>query len=259
MTAHGVHSSSIWITHAAAVSVMTRRPVSSVAVSAHRGASAELPENTLAAFRAALDHGADGFELDVALSADGVAVVLHDDTVDRTTDGVGPVTALTAADLRALDAGRGEHVPTLDEVLALAAGRAEVNVEIKDPEAAAAVATVVKGHPDLTFFVSSFRWGALAEMRALDGSVRLYPLVASVSELDAALAFAVEVGAAGLSVWENGLTAAHVDRIHAAGLQVFVWTVNDPVRAAELIAVGADALCTDDPAALLALRTRLAG
>ena len=92
---------------------------------AHRGASASAPENTLAAFRAAEAAGAAGIELDVHLSADGVPVVIHDETVDRTTDGHGPVAALTLCRLRQLDAGRwfapafaGEALPTLEEILA---------------------------------------------------------------------------------------------------------------------------------------------
>ena len=105
---------------------------------AHRGASAYAPGNTLAAFRLALEMGADGFELDVMLSADGHLVVIHDDTVDRTTDGRGPVRQKTLAELKTLDAGKfdarfaGERIPTLQEVLDLVAGnRAFVIVELK--------------------------------------------------------------------------------------------------------------------------------
>jgi len=106
---------------------------------AHQGASAYAPGNTLAAFRLALEMGADGFELDIMLSADGHLVVIHDDTVDRTTDGSGPVRQKTLAELKALDAGArfdacfaGERIPTLQEVFDLVAGnRAFVNVELK--------------------------------------------------------------------------------------------------------------------------------
>ena len=105
---------------------------------AHRGASAEAPENTLAAFRLALQQGAPAVECDVHLSADGCPVVIHDETVDRTTNGKGAVVGLTRAALRGLDAGSwrgprfaGEPIPTLEEALELCAGRARLFIEIK--------------------------------------------------------------------------------------------------------------------------------
>lgn len=261
------------------------RPVAEVGVSGHRGACAELPENTLAAFRRALEHGAEGIELDVALSADGVAVVMHDTSVDRTTSGTGDVADLTLEELRALDAGGGEPVPTLDEVLALAAGRAEVNIELKAADAAAAVAACVARHPGLTWFASSGQWDALTELQALVPGARVYPLtlgVAGIAQLralavaagydeaaldgeldrfshlgrglDDALEFAARVGAAGVSTWGEGLGTADVERIHAAGFEAWVWTVNDVDRAEELMRMGVDAICTDIPAGVLARR-----
>jgi glycerophosphoryl diester phosphodiesterase len=266
------------------------RPLGEVGVSGHRGASAELPENTLAAFRRALELGADGVELDVALTADGVAVVLHDSTVDRTTDGTGAVADLTLDLVRALDAGGGERVPTLDEVLALAAGRAEVNIEIKAADAAPAVAAVVARHPDLTWFASSGQWEALTELQQLVPGARVYPLTLGVATPDhlralgraagydeermeaeiarfshlgrplhEALEFAMRIGAAGVSTWAEGLGPDDVDAIHAAGLSAWVWTINDPDRAEELMRMGVDAICTDHPAALLARRAAIAG
>jgi glycerophosphoryl diester phosphodiesterase len=222
------------------------------AISAHRGASAEHPENTLAAFEAALRHGTDGIELDVSLSADGVPVVMHDPTVDRTTDGTGAVADLPLAVLRALDTGAGP-VPTLDEVLGLAAGHAEVNVELKTPVAAWPALAVAARHPDLTWFASAADWAALRNLRALDPDVRLYPL--SMAVTDAALAFADEIAAEGLSLCETGLTAPDLVRVRAAGLRSWVWTVNDRARAAALTDCGVDTLCTDDPGGLLGLLT----
>ena len=104
---------------------------------AHRGAAVYAPENTLAAFELALTQGADAIELDVKLSAEGCAVVIHDDTVDRTTNGAGRVKNLTLADLRSLDAGSafsekysGEKIPLLEEVFEAVGGRALINVEL---------------------------------------------------------------------------------------------------------------------------------
>lgn len=112
-----------------------------VDVIAHRGASAYAPENTLAAFALAIEMGADWFELDCSLSKDGEVIVIHDDTVDRTTDGVGVAADLTLRELKALDAGTwkhakyaGEPIPTLEESLGLGQGRIGVYVEIKDSD-----------------------------------------------------------------------------------------------------------------------------
>ena len=93
-----------------------------MSIYAHRGVSAHLPENTLAAFSRAIELGVDGIELDVHLSADGIPVVIHDDTADRTTNGTGNISEFTAHQLGLLDAGDGQFVPTLAQVLNLAAG-----------------------------------------------------------------------------------------------------------------------------------------
>jgi glycerophosphoryl diester phosphodiesterase len=141
-------------------------------VIAHRGGPDRAPENTLAAFRGAIALGADGVELDCQRSRDGALVVMHDETVDRTTNGKGAVADLTLAQLRALDAGQGEPVPTFEEVLALAkAGSVQLVAEIKSPalypglelEMYRAVQAV--GHLDRTIFIS-FDWGALRRLRA---------------------------------------------------------------------------------------------
>lgn len=105
-----------------------------VTIVGHRGAAAYAPENTLASFELARRLGVDMVEFDVHLSADGACVVIHDETLDRTTDGHGPVSALSLAELRVLDAGQGERIPTLDEVLAWgAAAGMPLSVELKHP------------------------------------------------------------------------------------------------------------------------------
>ena len=120
---------------------------------AHRGASAQAPENTLAAFELALTQGAWWLELDVQCLEDEL-VVLHDDTLDRTTDGEGPLAALTLAQLRALDAGQGERVPLLRELLERLAGRAALNVELKGPGTGAPAARLLAQQ------VAQGRWAA---------------------------------------------------------------------------------------------------
>ncbi|QOR72023.1 hypothetical protein IM660_07215 [Ruania alkalisoli] len=252
---------------------------------AHRGASAELPENTLAAFSRALELGVEGVELDVHLSADGVPVVIHDDTLDRTTSATGPVGARSEAELARVDAGGGEHVPTLDEVLDLVGSAAVVNVEIKDPTAIDAVATVTAHHPHVHWFASGGHWQALARLTDLVPGLAAYPLSlghegnesellaqvrahrpeaeATVAEmlervgtLEDAVAFALRAGSGGVSVWERNLTASDVQAIRSRGLEAWVWTVNDPDRMGEIADLGADSLCTDDPATALRVLAR---
>jgi len=99
---------------------------------AHRGANAVAPENTMAAFQLAMDQCADGIELDVMLSGDGQVVVIHDDTVDRTTNGTGRVREMSLQQLQSLDAGEGEHIPALEEVLAQFGGKCLINIELKN-------------------------------------------------------------------------------------------------------------------------------
>lgn len=231
---------------------------------AHRGASAERPENTLAAFARALDLGAEGVELDVRLSIEGVAVVMHDATVDRTTNGTGPVDQLTAGALHLLDAGDGEPVPSLAEVLDLLAGHARLNIEIKDPAAVSAVIAATAVHPQLQWFVSTGDWAVHRRLRDLAPAAVLFPtstgrLGDAETSLDASLAFAAQVGASGLSIWQHGLEAADVDALHAKGLQACVWTVDDPARARELLDLGVDAITTNDPATVRAVRDGVAG
>ncbi|MGA7203547.1 MAG: glycerophosphodiester phosphodiesterase family protein [Specibacter sp.] len=221
---------------------------------AHRGVSAHYPENTLAAFARAIELGVDGIELDVHLSGDRVPVVIHDDTVERTTNGIGALADFTARQLGLLDAGHRQHVPTLDAVLALAAGKARVNIELKDAAAVGPVLDVVAAHPGLDWFASSGDWQALTEMAALSPVSDCHPTTLGLSMdpagpggLRDALAFAHTHGGTGISIWEGSLDRTAVESIHDSGLHVWAWTVNDPARARELADLGVDALCTDDP------------
>lgn len=216
---------------------------------AHRGASAELPENTLPAFARAVELGAYGIELDVHLSADGVPVVIHDETVDRTTNGTGAVADLTVEQLQALDAGNGEPVPTLRQVLDLVSGKIHVNIEIKAGEAGDAVLALTGEYPDLGFAISSFNHDALRHVRGTDPDIELWPLTAAVS--DDVIATALEVGAPQINAYDRMLNDEIMAAVGGQGLGVWVWTVNDVDRARELLAQGAVGICTDDPAAMI--------
>ncbi len=223
-------------------------------IGAHRGASARAPENTLAAFRAALDDGAEMIELDVHLTRDGALAVIHDGKTRRTTGVAGVVARLEMARLRRLDAGRykgpawaGEGIPTLDDVFALTQGRLAVNVEIKG--GLAAVPAVAHAVADAGLrervVVSSFDQRVVAAAT----SVRPPLLAGLLVERPSAdpVAAARAVGASLLHVEHSHLSAPLVDLLHGAGLGVLAWTVNDPAEMRRLAALGVDAILSDDP------------
>ncbi len=225
---------------------------------AHRGASGRAPENTHASFAAALDLGAEAIELDVQLSADGELVVIHDETLERTTDGAGQVGDHTAAELAALDAGSwfgatfaGERIPRLADVLAQVRDRVTLNVEIKsardlgliEPKLAALVA-VEKATEWVVF--SSFHSAGVRNMRAAAAWARL-GVLCDEDPRTRGLALANEVNAELLIPGRRWLDARIVEEAHVRGLDVWVWTVNEPGEMRRLIALGVDALFSDYP------------
>ncbi|HKB07240.1 MAG TPA: glycerophosphodiester phosphodiesterase family protein [Candidatus Polarisedimenticolia bacterium] len=241
---------------------------------AHRGASARAPENTLAAFREAIRLGADAIELDVQLSADGVPMVIHDDTVDRTTNGHGSVACLASRDLRRLDAGawfssrfRGERIPTLEEALECARGRCGLNIEIKEVPGTGrrsrraarraadaghqAVARAVAQAVARTRFkdlllVSSFSSQALVHARAAMPGVYL-GLLASRSLRGLREAHR-RVRLFAVHPHTRLASARRLRLARRLGLAVVYWTVNDVRLMRRLLALGGDGLMTDDPA-----------
>ena len=244
-------------------------------VIAHRGASAEAPENTLAAFEAAVRGGADAFELDVRLTADGAPVVIHDDTLDRTTDRTGLVRSHTLAELRSVDAGarftsdRGQthpyrggdvRIPTLGEVL-WAFPRVPVLLEIKEPEAQEAVRKVLfqEDAAERCVVASEHQ----AALRAFEEAP--FARGASGAEISALYWAALlgrrppAVGYRLLSVPERyrGLTVPtrrFVAAAHALGCPVHVWTIDEPATARRLWARGVAGIVTNSPGAIASAR-----
>ena len=234
-------------------------------VVAHRGNSAVAPQNTLAAFEAAWRAGAHSIEIDIQPTADGEVVVIHDDTVDATTDGSGVVTEMTLDAVRALDAGSwfasayaGQRVPTFAEVLELMVRRPGIDLllELKgaftveqvrpvtDAIRAAGLADRVIGQ---SFWPESVR--ALA---SADPHLRRGLLIFQVPEdggVDEVVRVAGELGVMTVNPY-GPLLVEHPDlvaRLHAAGLQVQVWTLNEPEHWATAVALGVDAVITDRP------------
>jgi glycerophosphoryl diester phosphodiesterase len=236
-------------------------------VVAHRGNSAVAPQNTLAAFEAAWRAGAHSIEIDIQPTADGQVVVIHDDTVDATTDGQGVVTEMTLDAVRALDAGSwfaaayaGQQVPTFAEVLELLVRRPGIDLllELKGPWTTAQVRPVVAaihaaGLADRvtgqSFWPDSVR--ALAEA---DPELRRGLLVFQVPEqadggVEALLALAADLGVMTVNPYGPLLIAEPelVERLHDAGLQVQVWTLNELDHWAAAVELGVDAVITDRP------------
>lgn len=233
-----------------------------VRVIAHRGASGTRPENTLASFREAVALGADMIELDVQLCRDGEVVVLHDDTLDRTTNGGGFVRDHTLADLRRLDAGAwfgapyaGERVPTLEEVLR--AVRLPINVELKQGggtglEEVTLARVQEAGALDRIVF-SSFDPAILVRLRALTADAALAVLWTS-RRLAPALELARRVGARALHLRKSAASREGIAAARESGLEVRLWTVNEPRQFAHLEAWGAHAVFTDYPDRFLQIR-----
>lgn len=219
----------------------------------HRGASAESPENTMAAFRLALAQGADGVELDVQRSADGVPIVIHDPTLERTTDGAGPVASHTAAALAAVRT-RGEPVPTLAEAARWAAETgAWLNVEIKDPAATEVSIRVISdaGIGERTIF-SSFHADTVRDVGRLAPDATRYLLT---ERWDAdVLATARDVGAMGICLGRAAATDEALSSLGAEGLPVVVWTVDDPAEVRRLLEAGVHAVISNVPALAVAAR-----
>lgn len=215
----------------------------------HRGAPAEFPENTLAGFRRALELGVEGIELDVHLSKDGVPVIIHDETVDRTTDGSGAVAGMTLDELRALDAGKGERIPTLAEVLDLVGDELIVDIEVKANAAGAAVLEEIEGR-DTRWLISSFDWDVLRYVRSVDEDAELWVL--AMGATDEALAVFDELKASALAIWQRALDEDIARMLVERSVPFWPWTVNDPEQAQRLLEWGAFGICTDDPARLQA-------
>jgi len=217
----------------------------------HRGARGHAPENTLLALDTGIRLGAPWLEFDVQRHPAGELLVMHDLSVDRTTNGHGALADLDLTTLRALDAGQGQQIPTLAEVLALVEQRAGLNVELKSAGgtgiavAAALREAVDAGWPIDKLLVSSFHLPELWEFKQAAPEIAVGALVAGVP-LDWA-AGAVELGAASLNIASDFADPRLIADAKKHGLKVYVYTVNavDEMRA--LRKLGADGLFTDFP------------
>lgn len=220
---------------------------------AHRGASGEAPENSLAAFRLALKQKADGIEFDVRQCASGELVVIHDSTLARTVEGHGRVSALTLTELRRFKLRGGGHIPTLAETLESIGKNTYCFIELKTPQAAEAVANVIRsfvkrGWKNEKLILITFKHAALKAAK------RAYPALtigASFAKLTSrSCGIALKLGATYVTPHHESLTPTLLSQLHEAGLKVVTWTVNDRQKATRLRAMGVDGIMGDYPTRL---------
>ncbi|WP_235912361.1 glycerophosphodiester phosphodiesterase [Ruania zhangjianzhongii] len=244
-------------------------------VIAHRGNASVAPGNTMPAVEGAWRAGADLVEVDLRLTQEGIGVVIHDATVDRTTTAAGEVSRMSATELARLDAGTpfssvfaGTGVPLLADVAEFLADHpgTDLLLELKgdytEAQAAGVLSTLAAAGMSDRTVVQTFWPQTIRSLRATDSGVRLGLLVGShVAPDSVMLPLSTEVGAFACNP-RYDLIARHpevVDEIHAAGMQVFVWTLNEPEQWAQALAWGVDGIITDRPDRLAGWLTATTG
>lgn len=217
----------------------------------HRGACGYEPENTLSSFKKAIELDVDMIEFDVHACNTGELVVIHDDKVDRTTDGTGYVSERSFQELRKLDAGNKEKIPTLKEVLDLIDGKVKVNIELKGENTARLVFEVIekyvkeKGWSYEDFLISSFIHHELKEIYRLNPEIRLGVLIA---EMPVGFPkFAEKIKAYSLNISIKSIYEGFVQAAHKRGMKVFVWTVDDIGEIERMKQLGVDGIFSNFP------------
>ncbi len=229
---------------------------------AHRGASAYEPENTLRAFQRAIDMGATMIELDVHLSRDGSPVVMHDPDIARTTNGTGNLNDLLLAEIQRLDAGQGERVPTLGEVIDLVRGRAQLYIELKGQQTPAVVVSTLRqmDFVDRAIAGSFYPW-LPQRVKFLEPAIRTSVLVAARDRQSDFIGWALSIEADYVHpCWEHAAPAPHelltpelIDSMRRHGLGIVVWHEERPEELRELVKLDVDGICTNTPDVLAAI------
>ena len=209
----------------------------------HRGAKGYAAENTLISFQKAIDLGANGIELDVYLCQSGEIVVIHDETIDRTTNGKGLVKELTLLEL--MNFG----IPTLEAVFQLVNKQCFVNIELKSYETAEKVVALIdfyitkKNWTYSDFIVSSFDWNALQQVRFLNDKIRIGVL--TNTDMDLAIAFAKFIQAYSIHPYYHLLNIENTKKIQSKNFKIYPWTVNEKEDITLVKSLGVDGIITD--------------
>jgi glycerophosphoryl diester phosphodiesterase len=210
----------------------------------HRGAQAEEPENTLRSVRKGSEC-ADFVEVDIRLSHEGVPVVIHDAKLDRTTSGTGRVNDHTLKELRVLDAGQGETIPTLSEILALVKGRCGIFIEIKEPGSEPAVCSLLEKNPVENVFIVSFHEESLKAVKKLLPRIKTGYIFSEPNNNP--VSKAAELKADVIIPRLDRLSEDLIESAHRHRIIVIPWTPNTPQQIRKAMRLGADGIITDNP------------
>src|SRR5713101_4665168 len=210
----------------------------------HRGAAGHAPENTLLSIQKAITLGVDIVEVDVRRTRDGELVLLHDQRVNRTTNGSGRIGDLSFEEARRLDAGSGQAIPSLREALELVRG-SQLMVELKEPGIVPEVMNLIEDcHSNQAVILASFYHPALIEVRRLQSTARTLALI-DCAPMNLDFAKNAEVTHVGVSI--GSVTEEFVSNVHRANYQVFVYTVNDERDIRRLSEISVDGIISDYP------------
>ncbi len=217
----------------------------------HRGAMGHETENTLVSIQKAMDLGVDMIEIDVFKIRSGEIVVFHDDKVDRLADGTGDIEEYNMVDLKQLTLEGGHKIPELQNVLEVINNQVALNIELKGAGTADRVNFIINDHINNkgwfseNFIISSFKWNELRAMRNLNEDIQ----IAVLTEEDPleAIQVAKELDAVAINPNFKTLTQENVDKMHAEGLKVYTWTVNESQDIQQMKAFGVDGIITNYP------------
>jgi len=239
----------------AVVMLGCEKKIKTVEITGHRGASGLAPENTMVAMVKAIEFGADFSELDVQETADGVVVLMHDDSLQRTTNLEAPIWEKSYEDLQALDAGawfsdefKGEPIPTLKSIIDAVRGKMKLNIELKmnghEKQLTEKVVAMVKEEDFINnCILTSFDFGAIKKVKQLNNKIKAGYIFSKMPEDVDVFTANVDL----LSVNKKMVTKEFVQKAHANNKEVHVWTVNDTDDMRKLIALGVDNIITNYP------------
>jgi glycerophosphoryl diester phosphodiesterase len=211
----------------------------------HRGAKGYVAENTLVSFAKAIELNVDAIELDVHLSSDGEVMVIHDKTINRTTEATGFVKDSSASELKKIG------IPTLNDVLLYVNRRCAINIEIKDATATQKVIQIVEKQVNEQnwnynqFEVSSFIWESLEIISKLNSNIALGVL--TEDSIEKALAFAIQIKAKSINPYFKILNTKNVNLLHSNGFKIYAWTVNTPEDLIIVKSLNVDGIISDFP------------
>jgi glycerophosphoryl diester phosphodiesterase len=215
----------------------------------HRGAAALEPENTLRSIERAVEIGVDAVEIDVRLSKDRELVVIHDSTVDRTTNGSGPVSGYSLDDLKKLDAGGGQTIPTLQEVMELIGHKVKLVIELKEEETERMVVELIKrNNLDDNVYVISFWHELVKTVKVIESCIKTGVLLVGCP-VDTCVA--IQASADALVMKYNFVNRHFVEMVHKDGLKVFVWNIDDRYLLKPYVDMGVDGIGSNDPRVLV--------